>query len=106
MVLSIENPILAGGKTVVMAASSGSQTSSTYRQKSHGLLTYFFLKGLRGEADKNKDGTIDLAELFEYVRPQVERTARRDFNNDQTPQLMGSAEMLKKGIRLVEPPTP
>ena len=78
MVLSIENPILVSGKTVVLAASAGDQISSTYRQKSHGLLTYFFLKGLQGEADKNKDGTIDLAELFEYVKPQVERVARRE----------------------------
>lgn len=106
MVLSIENPILVGGKTVVLAASSGDQISSTYRQKSHGLLTYFFLKGLRGEADRNKDGTIDLAELFEYVKPQVERVARREFNNDQIPQLLGSPEILKRGIKLIERPTP
>ena len=104
MVLSIENPILVGGKTVVLAAGSGDQISSTYRQKSHGLLTYFFLKGLQGEADRNKDGTIDLAELFEYVKPQVERVARREFNNDQIPQLLGSPEVLKRGIKLVEPP--
>ena len=104
MVLSIENPILTGGKTVVLAASAGDQISSTYRQKSHGLLTYFFLRGLQGEADRNKDGTIDLAELFEYVKPQVERVARREFNNDQIPQLFGSPEILKRGIKLVEPP--
>lgn len=46
MVLSVENAFLAGGKTVVLAAGSGEQVSSTYTQKSHGLLTYFFLKGL------------------------------------------------------------
>ena len=106
MVLSIENPILVGGKTVVVAASSGDQISSTYRQKSHGLLTYFFLKGLQGEADRNKDGTIDLAELFEYVKPQVERVARREFNNDQIPQLLGSPEILKRGVKLIERVTP
>lgn len=49
MVLSVENAFLAGGKTVVLAAGSGEQVSSTYTQKSHGLLTYFFLKGLQGE---------------------------------------------------------
>ncbi len=102
MVLSVENPVLAGGKTVVLAASQGDQVSSTYDQKSHGLLTYFFLKGLRGEADANKDGSVDLAELFAYVKPQVERKARRDFNNEQTPQLLGSPDLLKRGVRLVE----
>ncbi|MBM4133721.1 MAG: peptidase C14 [Nitrospira sp.] len=102
MVLTMENQFLAGGKTVVLAASSGAQVSSTYDQKGHGLLTYYFLKGLQGEADTNKDGMIDLAELFGYVKPQVERTARRDFNNDQQPQLFGNPELLTKGIRLVE----
>lgn len=102
MVLTMENQFLAGGKTVVLAASSGAQVSSTYDQKGHGLLTYYFLKGLQGAADKNKDGGIDLAEVFDYLKPQVERTARRDFNNEQTPQLLGSPELLSKGVRLVE----
>jgi len=102
MVLSVENPVLAKGKVVVLAASSGSQVSSTYEQKSHGLLTYFFLKGLGGEADRNHDGRVELAEVFEYLKPQVERTARREFHNEQTPQLLGSPELLGKGVKLVE----
>ncbi|MEW6544328.1 MAG: ankyrin repeat domain-containing protein [Nitrospirota bacterium] len=102
MVLSIENPVLAGNKTVVLAASAGDQVSSTHDQKGHGLLTYFFLKGLQGEADSNKDGSVDLRELFAYLKPQVERTARREYNNEQTPQLLGSPELLAKGVKLVE----
>ena len=102
LVLSIENAFLAGGKTVVLSAGSGDQVSSTYDKQGHGLLMYFFLKGLQGEADRNKDGAIDLAEVFDYLRPQVERVARREFNNEQTPQLAGSPEMLSKGIRLRE----
>ncbi len=102
MVLTVENPVLASGRTVVLAASKGDQVSSTYDQKGHGLLTYFFLKGLRGEADANKDGSVDLAEVYDYLKPQVERTARREYNNDQQPQLLGSPGLLK-GVRLVEP---
>lgn len=102
MVLSIENPVLAGNKTVVLAAGAGDQISSTHDKKSHGLLTYFFLKGLQGEADSNKDGTVELKELFAYLKPQVERTARREYNNEQTPQLLGSPDLLAKGIRLIE----
>jgi hypothetical protein len=102
MGLSVEKAMIAGGKTVVMAASSGDQISSTYTTKSHGLLTYFFLKGLQGEGDQDKDGVLDLKELFDYVRPQVERVARREFNNEQTPQLLGSPDLLGKGIRLSE----
>ncbi len=102
--LSVENPVIAAGKTVVVAASAGDQISSTYDQKGHGLLTYFFLKGLQGDGDQNKDGAIDLSELYSYLKPQVERVARREFNNEQTPQLLGNPELLKKGIRLLEVP--
>ncbi len=105
MVLSVENPLMTKGKTMVLAASAGDQVSSTYAQKGHGLLTYFFLKGLHGDADANKDGTIDLAELFEYVKPQVERTARREYNNEQTPQLLAPPELPKK-VRLLKAATP
>jgi len=66
-------------------------------------LTYFFLKGLQGEGDLNKDGIIDLTELYEYVKPQVQKVARKQFNNEQTPQLLASPELLRKGAgRLVE----
>ena len=81
-------------------------STRTYDQKGHGLLTYFLLKGLQGEADQNKDRAIDLAELFEYVKPQVERVARREFNNEQTPQLLGSPEVLKRGVHLIESAKP
>ena len=103
MVLSVENLMVAGGKTVVLAASSGDQTSSAYAEQGHGLLTYFFLKGLQGAGDLNKDGSIEMAELFEYVRPQVQRVARKQLNNEQTPQLLASPDLLRKGAgRLVE----
>jgi Caspase domain len=100
--LSVENPILASGKIVVLTASAGNQVASTYEQRGHGLLTYFFLKGLQGGADHNNDGALELAKLYSYLKPQVERVARREFNNEQTPQLLGDPEMLKKGVRLIE----
>jgi hypothetical protein len=102
IVTELKSPLLAKGKTVVLAASTGQQVSSTYEQKGHGLLTYFFLKGLQGEADTNKDGAIDLVELFDYLKPQVERIARREFNNEQTPQLLGGPELLTRDVRLLE----
>jgi Caspase domain len=100
IITEMKSPLLGKGKTLVLAASSGQQVSSTYEQKAHGLMTYFFLKGLQGEADTNKDGKIDIAELFEYLRPQVERVARRDFNNEQTPLLLGNTDVLARGVYL------
>ena len=102
LMLSVENPILSQGKTFVLGASGGDQVSNTYEKKKHGLLTYFFLKGLQGDGDQNRDGTIDLMELHAYVRPQVERVARREFNNEQIPQLLGNPEVLDKGVWLLK----
>jgi uncharacterized caspase-like protein len=99
--------VASTGKAVVLAASSGDQISSTYEEKGHGLLTYFFLKGLQGEGDLNKDGVIEMAELYEYVKPNVQRVARKQYNTEQTPQLLGSPEMLRKGsARLIESRNP
>jgi hypothetical protein len=97
MGISVENPVITSGKTIVMAASSGDQMSSSYDEKGHGLMTYFLLKGLQGFADTDEDGNINMAELFEYVKPRVEKIARRQYNNEQTPQLLASPEQLKRG---------
>ncbi len=103
MGLSMEHAFSEKGRSVTLAASSGDQVSSTYEEKGHGLLTYFFLKGLQGEADLNKDGNIDLTELYDYVKPNVSKIARKVYNNEQTPQLIGSPGLLKTGgSRLVE----
>ncbi len=102
IVLSVENPLLAQGKTVVLGASAGEQVANTYQEQRHGLLTYFFLKGLRGAGDQNRDGAIELVELYSYLRPNVMRTARREFNNDQVPQLFGSPDALERGIHLLK----
>jgi len=82
------NQILSRNMTV-LAASAGEQTSSTYDEKGHGLFTYFLLKGIKNEDVVRPDGSIKLDDLFGYVKTQVERIARKQFNNEQTPQLIG-----------------
>ena len=63
----------------VIAASSAEQISNSYAEKGHGLFTYFFLKGL-----KEKGG--DLRDTFNYLKPEVWKTARKENNADQEPQ--------------------
>lgn len=102
MVLTVDAPAQASGKTVVLAASGGDQISNSYEEKGHGLLTYYFLKGLQGDADADKDGGIGMPELFDYVKPNVQRVARKQYNSEQTPQLLGSPAALNAAGRLVE----
>jgi len=70
----------------VLSAAHGTQASSTYGEKGHGLFTYFLLKGIKSEDVVRKDGSIEVGDLFSYLKPQVERVARKQFNNEQSPQ--------------------
>jgi len=81
VLMNLEQDIKLSKNMIVMSASSGDQISSTYEEKGHGLFTYFMLKGI-------KDGIIELGELFNYIKPQVEKIARKVYNNEQSPQLI------------------
>jgi ankyrin repeat protein len=81
LVMNLEQDIQLSRNMIVMTASSGDQISSTYAEKGHGLFTYFLLKGI-------KDGITEVGELFDYLKPNVGRTARKVYNNEQTPQLI------------------
>jgi hypothetical protein len=75
---------------LLMASSGASEVSSWYTEKRHGLFTYFFLKGLQGGADANKDGRITAGEMKVYLGEQVPYMARRLTGNEQTPQVSGN----------------
>jgi ankyrin repeat protein len=90
LVMNLERSLTVSKNMTVMAAASGSQISSTYKEKGHGLFTYFLLKGIKNEDVIKQDGSIAIKDLFTYVKPQVERIARKQYNNEQTPQLIES----------------
>lgn len=82
-------------KIMVLSASGGDQISSTYKEKGHGLFTYFMLKGIRGAGDTDGDGDIEIEELYTYLKPQIERTARKLYNNEQTPHFVAPEKRQK-----------
>lgn len=88
LVMNLEQDIKLSKNMIVMSASSGDQISSTYDEKGHGLFTYFMLKGIKNEDVTRQDGSIKMDDLFGYLKPQVERIARKLYNNEQTPQLI------------------
>jgi hypothetical protein len=87
MVLTVEG-LASSAKAVVLAATSGSHLSLADQEKGHGLFTSYALQGMSGDADGNGDGSIDVQELYEYLKPQVQRVARRTYNTEQVPQLI------------------
>ena len=89
------NPINSGLQSLsrigegvcVISASDDKQFSQEDRKWNggHGVFTHFLIKGLKGDADYNKDGTVSLGELIPYLSEQV----RRGTENAQSPTVAG-----------------
>jgi len=74
----------------VITATAGDEIASWYPEKGHSLFTYYFLKALKGYADKNKDKKLTLYELQEYLEREVPYMARRLYNRNQHPEVKGN----------------
>jgi len=88
LVMNLEASAPTSRNMTVLAASSGDEISMSYEEKGHGLFTYFLLKGIKEDDVVGPDGSLKIGRLFNYVKPQVAKVARKKYNNDQTPQLI------------------
>ena len=86
--ISIKAGIIPANVTVFSAA-LGNEISSGYKQKNHGIFTYFYLKGLNGEADLDKDKKITVTEMQNYLSENVSAQAQK-MGREQHPQLLGA----------------
>jgi len=77
---------------VVITSASADQVSAWYPEKRHSLFTYYFLKGLQGEADQDKNGKITVGELSEFLKENVPYMARKLKGLDQQPVIMGNPD--------------
>jgi len=87
------------GNVAVLAASAGNEISQDFDAKRHGLFTYFLLKGLRGEADADRDGWVTLVELYSYAKPKVADESQR-LGYIQSPQLLPQPTGARADVRL------
>ncbi len=95
--VKIRNRGLSGMKNgVVLSSSADNQYSAWYRDKQHGLFTYFFLKAIHsGNADKNRDKKLTFTEIYDFTASQTEGVpymAKRLRNISQIPKLQGIGE--------------
>ncbi len=83
----IQNLSQVGDGVCVISASSDNQFSQESKKwgGGHGVFTYFLLKGLKGDADYNKDNSVSLGELTSYLSEKV----RRETKNAQSPTVAG-----------------
>jgi len=84
--------VTVGDNLTEFTSASGEEVSSWYPDKKHSLYTYYFLKGLQGEADKNKDMLLTVGELQAYLNEFVPYEARRLNNRQQTPGITPNRE--------------
>jgi hypothetical protein len=73
-----------GEGRAIITSSTGEEQSLELDKFGHGVFSYYLVKALKGEADKNKDGYIELDEVWTYVRERVTDTAS-EYGLDQTP---------------------
>lgn len=76
---------------VILSASGANEVALEVPALGHGLFTYYVLEGMRGKADRNRDGIVTVSELYEYVEEQVEQRARTEGGR-QRPIMKGEIE--------------
>lgn len=62
---------------VVLSSAREDQVSTWYEDKRQSLFTYYFLKGLRGEADQDRNKAITVGEMETYLLENVPYMAGR-----------------------------
>ena len=88
-------PLTPKGNMVVFTASYGDETAYPYKDKGHGLFTYFLLKKLN-----ETKGDATLGDIYEYVREKVDRYSIVKNNKRQTPTITMSEGMRPKWQQL------
>jgi uncharacterized caspase-like protein len=82
-------------RLTVFAAAEGDQITSTLEEQGHGTFTYYFLKGIGGDA-KNTAGAVTAKGLYSYLKPKVQDAARRqNRNQDPVLHIKGDRELIK-----------
>lgn len=73
------------GNSVVFSAATEDETAYIYKEKSHGMFTYFLLKKLQETA-----GNVNYKELADYVQSEVRKTSLVENSKKQTPTVTPS----------------
>ncbi|MGE0328781.1 MAG: caspase domain-containing protein [Polyangiaceae bacterium] len=76
------------GNKLQMFTASGADEVTGASETGNGLFSYYLLRGLNGDADASRDGSVTMSELVRYTTKHVANDARRQ-NRDQTPALLG-----------------
>jgi ankyrin repeat protein len=80
-----------GNNLVVFTSSSGDESSASYKEKQHGMFTYYLLKKLQ-----DTKGNCTYNELYEYLKTEISINSLVINKKQQTPQVIGSPDVQEK----------
>lgn len=85
------------GNVIVFSAATGDETAYPYKEKEHGLFTYFFLKKLQ-----ETQGDCTLGELGDYIKQKVRQYSILINRKSQTPTIQPSTKVSEswRGFKL------
>ena len=89
-IAKLDDPTLASRHMAVLAASDGTQISTSSKEKRHGVFTYYFLKALQ-------EGNRDLASIYDYVNPKVQDEAKMQ-NVTQVPSVRPGPDQARQFV--------
>lgn len=70
------------GRIIIISAAQGDETAYPYKEKKHGLFTYYLLKKLQDSGEK-----VTLGELADYIKTNVKKTSFEQNQKLQTPDV-------------------
>ncbi len=73
------------GGTALIMSSKENENSLEFAGMRQGVFSYYLLDGLSGKADYNKNGIVEISELFDFVKTNV----RKYTQNNQNPVISG-----------------
>ena len=95
--LPVDDVFMTSENSTLFQSSKSDQVSNWYPAKQHGMFTYFFLKGLRGNADLNGNGEITAVELEKYINDLNDGLpyhSNREFQRPQSAVVSGDKEQV------------
>ena len=82
---------LKPGKAAAIFSCAEGQSALDHPEGKHSVFFHFLLQGLRGDADRNRNGQIEFSEIGDFTQNRVAGFARSELDQKQTPQVIGES---------------
>lgn len=88
------SPVRTLPDSVIFSGADKDQVATWYPEKRHSTFTYYFLKGISGDADVDGNRQVTVAEMTTYLKEEVSYAALRQSSRKQEPIVVGNAQIV------------